>query len=211
MSESAESVEGTTSEVSDATTSDAPLRSPEGEEALRRERTARKSIERQLAKLGFDVTQDAEGKVSVSQKNKPSSAAPEDSESMRRSIQEEVERQYAPVQAALLRTTATNVLLEAGLNTNVLSASDAARLLDLDEVTVDGGKVDMEELQDRVAALKEKTPRLFKVARTEETDDEPRKARGPKGSADIGKQKSAGISKTSAERLVESYFGSRKR
>lgn len=181
-----------------------------GKKAIREERKKVSQISAVLAQAGVEWDWESDGTIKVKNMPKNDSKA-ESNDDLRRSIREEVEREYAP---SVLKSLSTAQLVAAGLNTNIMSAEKAANLLDLSDVTLKGGKVDKKALADAIDVLKEDTPRLFKGNRSAtdepEEEDEPRSARGQVGSADIGRKSAPTKPKSAAEILAEKRFGKKR-
>jgi hypothetical protein len=116
--------------------------------------------------------------------------------------------------ARLLVSEAITELTAAGVKGN---PRRVARMLELDEVTITGGKVDLDALRDAIEDLKEDSPELFRRTRNrpdadedEEDDATPRSRRNGRTNTDLGRRTSAKSTGVSAlEKALHSAVGIR--
>lgn len=119
--------------------------------ALRRERANNRKLTAEVAELRKAIKNGGIG--TEPDKNKV------DVEAIRKQIMEEVTQKVtADANARILVTEAKSLLKEAGFGG---SAARGVRLLDLDGIPVTDGRVDEDELLDRIEELKEESPGLF--------------------------------------------------
>jgi hypothetical protein len=159
--------EDTDSEETEEVDEDEALREA-GKKALDAERKKVRELKAQLREL---------------KKDKPKAA---DSDELRSTIRREVAREFG---TELAHEKAVSLLKDMGYKGN---PARGAKLLDLDSVLDEDGRVDIDELREAAREWQEDEPQLFRRARTgadDEDDEETPVRRRVSGSSDLGRKK----------------------
>lgn len=188
--------------------------------ALRRERQRSRALEERVDQLSKLIQKKGIG----TEPNKDKV----DIEAMRKQLLEEVRAEVnGDANARILVTEAKSALREAGF---VGDARRGVRLLDLDDIEVSSGRVNDDDLDDAIEALKEESPELFRrSSRTnrdntngrrrsrdadEEYDDEEPRTRRTRRSATEGmsrERNGGGKPMNSMERALRDLVGAPRR